>query len=130
MLECRTAWTERVLLDDNSVIASARICRRFDVHLLHALALHLLYLAHQTPDGLWPIELEHELLGGVGLRRRPTGATWPCGLVNRVLNRMSCIFGRVLDHGYIGEVQRGRVVVRLSWLVQPSLPRSGHDRLQ
>jgi hypothetical protein len=122
MLESRTAWTERVLLDDNSVIASARICRRFDVHLLRALALELLYLVHQTPDGLWPIELQHELLGGVGPRRCPIGATRTCVLVHHVLDGMSWVFGRVVDCGNTGEVERSRVVVRLGRLAQPSLP--------
>ena len=104
MLECRTAWTERVLLDDNSVIASARICRRFDVHLLRTLMLRLLYFVHETRDGLRPIEHEYELLGGIGLRRRPTGATRTCVLVQQVLDGMSWVFGRVVDGGHTGEL--------------------------
>ena len=99
------------------------------MYLLRALALRLLYFVHETRDGLRPIEHEYELLGGIGLRRRPTGATRTCVLVQQVLDGMSWVFGRVVDGGHTGEVERSRVILRLNRLVQASLPQRAHDGL-
>ena len=65
------------------------------MYLLRALALRLLYFVHETRDGLRPIEHEYELLGGIGLRRRPTGATRTCVLVQQVRDGMSWVCGPV-----------------------------------
>lgn len=116
---------ERVLLHQDPAVAAACVRRRFDVHLLSALALRLLNFVHQTANGLRLIECEHELLGGIRLRRRPIGATRTGMLVHQVLDRMSRVFGRVVDCGNAGEVKRSRVVVRASWLVQASLQQRG-----
>src|SRR4051794_3898409 len=79
----------------------------------------------------WLVEYEDELLGGIGLRRRPIRlATRTGAVVYQVLHGMSRVFGRVVDRGHSGEVQRSRLFVVLSRLVQLSLPRRGHAGLQ
>src|SRR5207244_1450217 len=105
-LERGPARAEGVFLDQNPPVRLPAVVGYLHVDLLRSFALRLLHLVGQARDGLWPVELDHDVLNSIRLRRRPARATWTGAPVNQVLHGMSRIFGRIGDRRQTRQVKR------------------------
>src|SRR5207237_5405371 len=105
------AGAELFLLHQYPPVCLPAVIGYLHVDLLRSLALRLLDLVDQARDGLWPVELDDDVLNRIRLRRRPARATRTDALVNQVLDRMSRIFGRVGDRRQTRQVKWCRALV-------------------
>src|SRR5438876_937137 len=124
-LERGPARAEGVFLDQNPPVRLPAVVGYLHVDLLRSFALRLLHLVGQARDGLWPVELDHDVLNSIRLRRRPARATRTCAPVNQVLHGMSRIFGRIGDRRQTRQVKR-RSLASCLRLVQPSFSHRAH----